>query len=180
MFRRKVRQAGWYIKKPFAHFDLPLSFDDARAKVTDPDYVKKKPFWPFIGFVDKKRRFGKIKQQVTIKIKERKLRYCSHQDGYIYSFYAAELNKLYEAHIRAIGIDRFIIGYRRGIGTNIHMASTAFDEILVRGSCTVIAIDIESFFESIDHAVLKESLCKILNTKRLSPDWFAIYKSITR
>jgi RNA-directed DNA polymerase len=79
--RRKVRQDGWYIKKAFPHFDLPLSFDDAKKKVTDPAYVAGKAFWPFIGFVDRKRRFNKKNEEVIVKTKERPLRYCSHHDG---------------------------------------------------------------------------------------------------
>jgi len=57
--KRKVRQDGWYIKKLFPHFDLPLNFEDAKAIAADSTSVSSKSFWPFIGFVDKKRKFKK-------------------------------------------------------------------------------------------------------------------------
>src|ERR1700694_1036304 len=60
------------------------------------------------------------------------------------------------------------------------MAKAAFDEIDRRNSCCVIALDINSFFDSIDHKVLKQNLCEILGEDRLPLDWFKVYKSMTQ
>ncbi len=177
--KRKVRQDGWYIKKSFPHFDLPLNFEEAKTIVTDPIYVSHKSFWPFIGFVDQKRKFKKIDGEVTIKLKERPLRYCSHHDGYVHSYYAAQLTAKYEARIKAEKIDNVVIGYRQNVGTNVHMAKAAFDEIRRRGDCVVIALDIESFFDSIDHRILKANLQSVLGVPRLTTDWFKIFRSMT-
>jgi len=177
---RKLRQDGWYIKKSFPHFDMPLPFEEAKARVTNPQYVATRSFWPFIGFVEKKRRFKKQSNTTIVKDKERPLRYCSHHDGYIHAYYAHELAKAYEKTIDARGIQDAIIGYRKNLGTNIDMAKSAFDEIRKRGNCAVIALDIEGFFESIDHAVLKSRLQEVLGVERLSTDWFKIFRSMTR
>jgi hypothetical protein len=56
---RTLRVGGWYVKKPFAHFDLPLNFDAALSKVSDTQLVIERSFWPLIGFVDSKRKFKK-------------------------------------------------------------------------------------------------------------------------
>jgi RNA-directed DNA polymerase len=177
--KRKVRQDGWYIKKSFPHFDLPLNFEDAKTIVTDPIYVSRKSFWPFIGFVDQKRKFKRVDGEVIVKLKERPLRYCSHHDGYIHSYYAAQLAAKYEARIKAEKIDSAVIGYRQNVGTNVHMAKAAFDEISRRGNCVVIALDIESFFDSIDHRILKANLQSVLGVPRLTTDWFKILRSMT-
>lgn len=177
---RKARQDGWYTKKSFPHFDLPLSFDDAKSKVTDPAYVAAKPFWPFIGFVDRKRRFKKNKETIIIKTKDRPLRYCSHHDGYIHSYYAMHLAAKYEAKIVEMNIADGVVGYRQNIGTNVDMAKAAFDEIRRRKDCVVIAFDIEGFFESIDHRVLKSNLQTVLGVDRLAPDWFKVFRSMTQ
>ena len=178
--KRKVRQDGWYIKKSFPHFDLPLNFEDAKTIVTDPARVSAKSFWPFIGFVDQKRKFKKIDDKVVVKVKSRPLRYCSHHDGYIHSFYAAQLAAKYETCIKAEKFDKSVIGYRQNVGTNVHMAKAAFDEIRKRGDCVVIALDIESFFDSINHGILKANLQSILGVSRLPTDWFKVFRSMTQ
>lgn len=178
--KRKDRIGGWYIKKPFAHFDLPLNYDAALSKVSDPSFIAERAFWPLIGFVDSKRRFRKEAGVAVVSTKDRPLRYCSHIDGYIHSFYANNLISSYENFLAENDLEKFVIGYRRGLGTNIDLAKSAFDEIRRRESCCVIALDINSFFDSIDHIVLKKNLCQILGESRLPLDWFKVYKSMTQ
>jgi RNA-directed DNA polymerase len=178
--RRKHRVDDWYVKKSFAHFDLPLSYDNALAKVQNTQFVIERPFWPMIGFVDSKRKFGKQAGKRFVSKKNRPLRFCSHIDGYIHSFYRKKIIPKYEQFLAENDLSDVVIGYRKGKGTNVDMAKSAFDEINRRSSCSVIALDISSFFESIDHHVLKKNLCKILSEDRLPLDWFKIYKSMTQ
>lgn len=77
--KRKDRIGGWYIKKPFAHFDLPLNYDAALSKVSDPNFIAERAFWPLIGFIDSKRRFRKEAGVAVVSTKDRPLRYCSHR-----------------------------------------------------------------------------------------------------
>jgi RNA-directed DNA polymerase len=177
---RSLRVGGWYVKKPFAHFDLPLNYDAALSKVSDTQFVIERSFWPLIGFVDSKRKFKKEAEIPIIRTKDRPLRYCSHIDGYIHSFYALRIVPKYEDFLSKNGLNDIVIGYRKGQGTNVNMAKAAFDEIDRRNSCCVIALDINSFFDSIDHKVLKQNLCDILGEDRLPPDWFKVYKTMTQ
>ena len=181
---------GWYKKKSYSHFDISQPYNEALLIVSDPDRVSRHSFFPFIGYIDKKRRFRREKdpsgllsrkaRKTVVSIKERELKYCSHVDGYIHSYYANIATNLYEKYLEKSGFSSSILGYRRGIGTNIHMANSAFQEISAKGNCSVIALDIKKFFDSIDHFVLKKNLQIILNIDRLNPDWFAVYKSMTK
>jgi len=73
-----------------------------------------------------------------------------------------------------------VIGYRAGLGSNIDMAKGVFAEIASRRKCVALCIDISSFFDNIDHAILKSNLQRVLGVTRLSRDWFAVYKAMTR
>lgn len=178
--RRIVRTDGWYVRKSFAHFDTPLDFENAIALVSTPTRVTSHAFRPFIGYVESKRRFRKEDGRAITSTKDRPLRYCSHQDGYIHSFYAKQLSEHYERFIRDNGLTATVIGYRKGLGTNVDLAKAAFEEIRRRSSCCVIALDISSFFDCIDHKILKDNLCEMLGGHLLSSDWYNVYKSMTK
>ncbi|MEZ5765931.1 MAG: antiviral reverse transcriptase Drt2 [Xanthobacteraceae bacterium] len=179
--KRVVRIGGWYVKKNFPHFDLTLGFDQALALASNPARVSEHAFWPFIGYVDQKRKFSKLKNRAPeVSNKERPLRYCSHHDGYIHAYYAKSLSERYEVFVRSYGLENAVIGYRKGLGTNVDLAKSAFDEIKLRETSCVIALDITDFFGSIDHHVLKQNLCELLEQSQLPVDWYKIYRSMTK
>jgi hypothetical protein len=43
----------------------------------------------------------------------------------------------------------------------------------------VFAIDVKDFYGSLDHARVKDTWCRLLNTERLSPDQYAVFSSVT-
>lgn len=176
---RQTKQDGWYSKRSFPHLDLPLSFEKAEELVTDPTRVAQHPFRPFIGFTDKKRRFTP-KAKKKYKVKKRPIRYCSHWDGYIHAYYAKLLSEKYEDYLDKSSFGKSVIGYRAGLGSNIHMAKNAFNELKMRTASCAIAIDISDFFGSIDHQVLLDNIKRVLGCNRLPADWFAVYRSMTR
>lgn len=176
---KNKKQEGWYRRKSFPHLDLPLGFDQAKELVSNPSKVVSHSFLPFIGYTDSKRRFTPKSEKKYVN-KERPIRYCSHRDGYIHSYYAMHLAEAYESFLSKAVWAKSVIGYRSGVGTNIHMAKNAFNEIRKRETCVAIAIDISNFFDSIDHAVLLETLKQVLDCDRLPEDWFKIFKSMTR
>lgn len=177
---KKPRQGGWYVRKYFPHFDLPLDFDVALARVTDPSWISAHPFWPFIGFEDRKRRFRTIDGQKIADTKSRPIKYCAHQDGYIFSFYAYQLQIAYEQYISDRSFNESVIGYRRGVGNNVEMACAAFGDISKRRKSAVICLDISSFFDNIDHVLLRSNLLRVLGVSRLSNDWFAVFRAMSR
>lgn len=86
----------------------------------------------------------------------------------------------YKSLIRREGLHNCIIGYRSGLGSNIDLAAAAFTEIALRKTVTVLCFDIENFFPSIKHDLLKDSLCDILGVSKLSSDWYVVWKNVCR
>lgn len=176
---KRPKQDGWYVRKSFPHLDLPLAFTQAREMVTHPERVARHSFLPFLGYTDTKRRFKPKLPQKYVN-KNRDIKYCSHKDGYVHSYYALQLSEKYEEFLRQSDFGKAVIGYRAGLGTNVHMAKNAFNEIKRRGNCTVLAIDISDFFPSIDHQTLLKNLKTLIGCARLPDDWFAVFKSMTK
>ena len=58
---RKCKKAGWYIQKPYQHFDLPISFEDAEKLVTCPESVARHSFYPFLAYDKSERSLKRVK-----------------------------------------------------------------------------------------------------------------------
>jgi len=178
--KKTQRVDGWYVRKYFPHFDQPLEFDAAKRRVEDEAWVASRSYWPFLGFEDRKRRFRTINGERVADTKSRPIKYCSHVDGYVFAYLANKLQAAYEEHIARKPFAVSVIGYRRGIGTNIDMARAAFAEVARRRRAAAICLDISSFFDNIDHRLLKENLARVLCADRLSPSWFSVYRAMTQ
>src|SRR5690606_25481330 len=103
---------------------------------------------------------GKI---VTNK-KIRKILYATHIDAHIYSYYAQELQGIYEEVLKKdSNLSDAVTAYRRIQNTpssyknNVHFAGDVFNEIKSRKNCAVLAFDIENFFPSLNHSILKRT-----------------------
>lgn len=175
---KRAKIDGWYQQRSFPHFDLPLDYQSARKVVSDPTRVVAHPFRPFIGYVEKVRRFRPNLPE-NFDVKERPIKYCSHWDGYIHSYYAKSLSRAYEKFVDDAGLSENVIGYRSGLGSNIDFANDVFSEIRSRKFCVAIAFDIKAFFDSIDHEALQFHMMKVLGFTRLPEDWFKVFRSMT-
>lgn len=183
------RQGGWFKPRGYSHFDFTLSCDQASKIACAPSAVAKHSFLPLVSFTDKKRQFRsdnsdlsipkKFRQRI-VKTKKRDLRYAAHRDSAVYAYYAFLLQEQYETLLRKESLDSCVIGYRSGLGSNVDLAASVFSEITSRREVTAICFDIENFFPSIRHDVLKRSLSEILGGDRLEQDWFAVWKNICR
>lgn len=128
------------------------------------DKVRRKPG----GVLEKKR-------------KPRPIAYASHKDAAIYAYYGHLLAGRYEEQLAAGGIVDCVTAFRSGSGRcNIDFAHEAFSWIRARGECVALAFDIKSFFDSLDHEILKRNWCRVLGTERLPDDHFAVFRSLTR
>jgi hypothetical protein len=185
--RKKL--GGWFSPRSYLHFDFPLSFQQAKAFVSDPEKVAQRAFLPFLSFIDKRRRFRTDNSDRSVPkrlrprimtLKEREIMYASHGDAAILSFYAHTLQQQYEIVLRAESLQDEIVAYRSGLGNNADIAADAFQEIMSRKHCTTLCIDIRNFFPSIDHRNLKSQLQAVLSVPQLEPDWYAIYRMMTK
>ena len=169
--------------KFYPHFDRYLPEDEIVSIVTDKSAVAKNAFYPFLLFHENRISFGRDKSK-----NPRPIRYAARRDSYIYSYYRYLLSIPYEEKLKSYGLDTCIIAYRQiptHLGSlsgkcNIHFAKEAFEEIQNRGECYAVALDIRSFFESIDHKRLEEIWCSLLGETELPPDHAAVYKAITK
>lgn len=169
-------------KRRYLHFDKKISFrylkDDLLAQVTNPDWVASRSFLPLLQFKKIENKYSA--KEKKNKKKERLLSYASHLDACILSYYAEVLKEPYENLLRAKGLSEVPTAYRSMDGRcNIHFAAETFEWIKAQGECTVIALDIENFFDSLNHSHLKETLKKVLTVESLAEDFFRIYKNMT-
>lgn len=176
--------------------------------VTNPEKVASHSFLPFIHKTSKVKRFRKDysnldgsineKYKSGTKIlrkgseKKRELFYASHLDSLIYSYYALLLSDLYENKIKENNLGEVVNAYRSvpvnpskidgPNKCNIDFANDVFKYILdyKEKEFTVIAFDISSFFDNLDHKLLREVWAVIIGESKLPKDHFNVYKNITR
>ena len=174
------RKPDWYSTKVRVHFDRPLSREDAERLVTDPAAIARHDFLPLISFSKKERRYrrvqGEKKPIATTKIRE--LAYPSNRDGYVFAYYAERLSALYEKQLAERGLEKVVIGYRKG-ASNIKLARDAFAEIKTRGDCAALALDIKGFFDNISHDVLKEAWMGLIGGGSLPEDHYKVFRALT-
>lgn len=177
-----LQSPAWYKDRRYLHFDEPIGYKLAEKVASNPVEVAKHGFYPFIEFTISTPKLKRDKKtgRLVKSTKTRNVAYASHVDSHIYSYYAAVLSKRYEEKLLQVGLNDNILAFRPLQKSNIHFARTAFDEIANRESCHVLGLDIEGFFNNIDHNILKAAWANLLDTASLSPDHFAVFKSITK
>ncbi len=182
--RRAIRTSkskdGWYKSGCRYHFDLPLSRTAAEALVIDKAAVASHHFLPFLSFMKIERRFRVgANGKPRAKVKKRLLAYAANKDSYIFAYYASILNAYYETYISKYGLNAAVVGYRPKM-SNISIAHETFDVIQAFGQCVVQCFDIKSFFDNINHVVLKMNWIKVLGSSTLPLDHFKVFKALTR
>jgi hypothetical protein len=179
MFAMKGDNPAWFRKRRYPHFDRPLTIDQATALVTNPDLVTRHSFLPFMCFKLVQLRYKRKERKVVTK--ERPVAFASHADSHIFAYYAHMLIEKYEQELSRLGISESVLAYRRfnPPKCNIHFANDAFAAIERRVECEVQAFDVESFFDSIPHDVLKRMWARVLGAATLPEDHYRVYKAIT-
>ena len=166
----------------YIHFDEPIGEIASKALATDPQRVATWAFMPMLKCVMtikkvKRTKDGKLEQ----KPKDRPICYSSHKDAAIYAYYSKILNDSYEVRLKANCLDQVVTAFRQDAGKcNINFAKEAFDWIRLHGECVALAFDIKSFFDNLDHTVLKRQWKSVLGVKNLSDDHYAVFKSLTQ
>lgn len=181
-----VTASSWSPKiKNYPHFDSPLSLTEIEALVSDPLRVAKNTFYPFMRYTQSWQPY-RTGAKGRPKPKTRPIRFASRRDAYILSYYRHLLAGPYEDLLSRLGLSDAVLAYRRlrtatGSGkSNIEIAKDAFDAIASFGTCGVAALDISSFFESLDHDLLRSQWGRVLGVATLPPDHGAIFKAVTR
>ena len=177
-------QEKWKEKKitHYAHFDYPVSMDSCLGKITDPDYVSRYAFYPFIHYSMKTRKIedkNGTMRNVTPKI--RNIKYAAHLDSWIFRYYAYLINEQYNKRVLEDGLNSASVAYRSNLGkNNIHFAYEAFSFIREKQDCFVIIGDFKDFFDGLDHSYLKKQLKALLGVQNLSKDYYNVFKAVTQ
>lgn len=172
-WKKKVKYRG------YTHFDRRISLRSAWPYISDPQKVKEHGFYPFIRFTITITKYSKEKGKTR---KTREVCYAAHMDRYIYQYYSYLINEMYNERVAKDGINNSAIAYRNNLdkNNNIHFAKIAFDKMKELEDCYVIIGDFTSFFDKLDHSYLKERLCDLLQVDKLSDDYYAVYRNITK
>lgn len=185
----KLNSASHFGKRYF-HFDLPVSeedFEKWKLDLQNPDVIRKRAFYPFVKTWLIKKRFAQDSvtgKRVKLKQAERRpICFASHQDAMIFSWYAFQISYAVESSIVEQGLSDCILAYRAQGKNNVHFAKETFDWItatVAEKPCVVLSFDVKSFFDKLDHSLLKASWINLLGSKGLPDDHYAIYKAMTR
>ena len=166
------------LARNYAHFDKKISLDIAWNYISNPEKVASHGFYPFIYYTKEFTRYSKDKGRVP---KERNLCYSAHIDRYIFQYYGYQLNEQYNRRVMKDGTNDAVIAYRNNLGkNNIHFAKQAVDFIREQESCYIVVGDFEKFFDNLQHSYLKKMLSDLLEVQSLPPDYYAVYKNITK
>ncbi len=175
--------------KKYRHFDNPISLIvRKRGLLTNPEEICRHSFYPLIKIQLRKNKLRQVPSLASskkVKRDEPKIReilLCSHIDSLIYSYYAFLLSEEYETYLQKNHIFDFPIAYRKLKGKcNIEFSHEVIEHIKnQKNGCWILLFDFKDFFGSLNHLILKEKIQRVLNVERLSPDWFSIYKNITK
>lgn len=184
--------------------------------ITNPAKIAKHRFLPFIHKSNTVRKFRKVYSEEDGKLdtkfikgnkvlrkadkKARELFYASHLDSLVFSYYAHLLAEAYEKKIKEpfYNLTEVVNAYRsvpvdpskiQGPNKcNIDFANDAFEFIrsYQETEFVVIAFDISSFFDNLNHKLLRERWAEVLGNVdglkegELAQDHFNVFKNITR
>ena len=169
----------------YPHFDPVIPAAEAEDVATDPARVATHTFYPFLKYDEGWTAFAEKGKRG--KRKDRPIRFAARLDSCIFSYYRHLLSMPYEARLQAEGLSDLVIAYRRipkpsgsGGQSNIDFALSAVQAIQSQGNCCTIALDISSFFETLDHQRLRDVWGDLLGVSRLPADHFKVFQAITR
>lgn len=202
------KEKDWFKVKGYLHLDNKLSIGKRREieqYVSNPRKIASHAFLPLIYKTVSQRRYkivdythdGKpIRKHKKKKNgrtestkKDRPIHYASHKDAQIYSYYANKiLLPAFEDKLKqTAGLSDCVSAYRKirkenneGNKCNIDFAADAFNEIKKRNNCVAIAVDITSFFSTLDHTILKKYWANMIGKEHLPQDHYNVFKSITQ
>ena len=185
----------WLKTKRYMHLDLPL---EGRRLGWIVAYVKNRKAIARHSFLPLMRRtltawpYRKNDEGVKVcKAKKRRLTYASHVDSAVFAYYADKLQAKYEEYLQQNNLQDVVTAYRkikspcrRGNKSSIDFACDVFQYIKKNLAAdtplAVVTFDIKSFFDNLDHKILKRNWKRILQVDELPDDEYNVYKNVTR
>lgn len=197
-----MSKKDWFKLKRYPHIGLPPFFKDRSwitKFVTDKDKVSRHAFLPFIHkelIARKFRRKVVENKRSKLRVPGEKIRhifYSGHVDSMVYSYYALLLQTEYEKRLNKLKLSDCITAYRTVELTlpngktrnknNIDFADEVFNYIRTYpgDAICVVTFDIKSFFDTLDHKILKREWRRVIGSgKNLPTDHFNLFRNITQ
>lgn len=176
----------WFRPRGYKHFDAPVG-DAFADKACDPAFVENHAWSPLIHYVKRVKRFkpkwsddGKTRLKGETVFKLRDIMFASHRDACILAKYASDICDKLDAHYKSSGLHQNVIAYRRLGRANYHFSADAYRFAKEHGECVILCFDITSFFDNLNHAILKDRLKRLLGVAELPDDWFAVFRHATK
>lgn len=167
----------WFKTRGYRHFDAPVGPSYA-AKVDSSKFVAKHSWLPLIHYVKRVKRY-KAKDGKTV-YKDRDIMFASHRDACILAKYAFDLSVLLDQHYIKSALSNHVIAYRKLGRGNYDFSADAYRFAQKHEPCVVLCFDITGFFDNLDHTILKNRLKRLLGVDELPPDWYAVFRHVTK
>ncbi len=170
-------------RRTYLHFDLPVSQASAERLACDAGKVARHSFYPFLGYTTVIKKITRDEDgKIEKKEKPREIKIAAHRDAAIYSRYTDLLSPAYESELERRSLGKIVTAFRQlpSGGTNVDFAGEVFRYIDNHRPCIALAFDLEKFFDTLDHDILKQRWTALLGTRRLPDDHFAVFQSLTR
>lgn len=196
----------WLRLRSYLHLSKRFETKDEKRKsshffiknyVKKPENINKHRFSPLLHYKIIDNRFRRTYQDNSsirteyrsFTQKPRPIFYCNHLDTQIFAYYASKINKLLEIAYKADeNLNQSVIGYR-AIPLNkfinkstLNYASEVFNYIKENKELNLVAacLDISSFYDNLNHKILKKSWYNILGRTTLNTDEYKVFKAITQ
>ena len=203
IIQKELKNKDWFKLKRYPHIGLQLELKDRKwiePYVKDKNAIASHAFYPFIHRQLKVRKFRKeICHDGTRSslrkpaFKKRDVFFSNHIDSNIYSYYSELLSIEYEKTIRELEISKCVTAYRKiklhphkeksRYKCNVDFANDVFQFIKFNKGKDLVAItfDIKSFFDNLDHQLLKKNWKRIINSGiDLPPNHYNVFRNITK
>ena len=195
---------NWFKIKKYPHIGNPIVLKDykwVKAYVSNKTKIIKHSFLPLIHQCLHTRKYRADKQifeknpsgkrkRILLNPKKRDIYYSCHMDAMVFSYYNNILITAYEKYLLNKPYQESIVAYRRipirqdseKNKCNIDFAKDSFNFIKKNNhrKLSVFISDITSFFDNLDHKILKKQWTKMINEKTLPSDHYNVFKGLTR
>lgn len=197
-----ITMIDWIKLKPYPHFGSKFKGTDIPyllSYVRNSQNIVKHKFYPLIHYTIKTNHYRRIKevgvpckeQKRALKSKPREIFYANHLDSHVFAYYSHLLNKkLNEYYSKHDDLNESVLAYRRipfdknRNKCNVDFAYEIFENIKSsqKNEIDVVCLDVTSFFDSLNHRILKKAWYTLLNKdyKSLPKDHYSIFKAITK
>ncbi|HYM36434.1 MAG TPA: reverse transcriptase domain-containing protein, partial [Steroidobacteraceae bacterium] len=168
----------WFKPRRYKHVDRPVCAAYAEKIASTPLLVEQHSFSPLIHYLKAVKRYKPGPHKTVVK--ERPIMYASHRDACILSCYSLRLNERLEEFYKGNALGEHVIAYRSLGKANYDFSAEVFEYAKAHSPCVILAFDVRGFFDTLDHRLLKARLNRILGTSTLSPDWYQVFKFVTK